>query len=97
MSRNQTLVIDVKVVHQKEMSFQEFLKFCQDMVGLDVAEATKRWDRIFKTYDDGKFEVDDLSAEESGNHTFYHCEEVCEERVKCLVEEFEDEEADKEQ
>ena len=92
MSRNQTLVIDVKIVHQKEMSFDEFVKLCQDEVGLDEAAATKRWDRIFSTYSDGNFEVDDLSSYEVNDHTFHSCEDLCDERVKDLVEEFEDEE-----
>jgi hypothetical protein len=91
MSRNQTLVIDVKIFHKKEMSFEEFLKFCQNETGLDVAAATKRWDRIFKQYDDGMFEVDDLSAEEVDESVLNQCEELADERVKCLVEEFDDE------
>ena len=92
MSRNQTLVIDVKVLHTKEMSYDEFLKFCQDEEGLNIAEATKRWDRIFKTYSDGMFEVDDMNSDDVGGlDTSNACEGLCEERIKCLVEEFNDE------
>lgn len=92
MSRNQTLVIDMKVFHRKEMSFDEFLKFCQDEEGLSIAESTKRWDKIFKTYSDGMFEVDDMNSYDVNDHAFNSCDDLCDERVKCLVEEFEDEE-----
>jgi hypothetical protein len=90
MSRNQTLVIDVKVVHREEMSFEKFIEFCVGLKGLDVAEATKRWDRIFKTYNDGKFEVDDVNSYEVSETTFHSCEDLAQERVECLIEEFED-------
>ena len=88
MSRNQTLVIDVKVVHREEMSFEEFIEFCVGLKGLDVAEATKRWDRIFKEYNDGKFEVDDLNSYEVSDATFSSCEDLVQERVECLIDEF---------
>ena len=90
MSRNQTLVIDYKIIHQVEMSFEQFLKLCQDREGIDVAEATKRWDRIFKTYNDGKFEKDDMWAEDLSEDIAKEMEAGCENRVLELVEEFED-------
>ena len=72
------------------MSFEKFLKHCEDEMGLDVAEATKRWDRIFKEYNDGKFEVDDMWAEDLSEDIANEMESTCKRRVTDLVEEVEE-------
>ena len=74
------------------MSFEQFLKLCQDWkyLGVDVAEATKRWDRIFKKYNDGKFEAEDMWAEEVSDDIVREMKLTCEARICDLVEEFED-------